>query len=724
MLSIPEHLHTEFKFGTSTVILLSGDLLSLPETYRPDALVVSEDNYLTMQRGIGLQLRQRLGMNYVRKAQEQSPVKAGTTVVSDIRREPGRANLGRYILHATIEDLDFGEEGIDELITRSTLSCLEKADDLGLESIAFQALGSGRGGMAMSAAARCLCSGIKTFLAEERIIKQVLIILHDIPAGLSSTESDQQARRQIDFIREANAVLGTPYDPLQRIRQARDFFGREVELEMIDKLLTGQLPGKRHMAVLGGQRVGKWMLLDQVYYRSQVAGSRLAEGRFFARLSLAPLLPEKDPAFLLRKLIIAMIRNEANENRREALREAYSDPEIDTTRFLTFLDRHLDCYTEVVFLCDGMPQGVEREEEATQSETPSVGGVMEAFLKTLEGIQGRVRILFTTHPEKSFGELLSTYKSGAPQFISSLEPLWLRCVNESERSGWVKAIYNRCLGSTGEAPLEMVRFVEEEAGLHPYLISLACSLMITRMKRVAMNDPLVIERGWERAVLRGIAENARKLFEPERRAFFENWISWLPRQESVDLYNLSRAIVIEEQTRRLAPSLAAGDPNAQSRLLELTSQGNPRELLHRESLEWLIDNGYAVRESGGREKLSVPALSEYSVEKLGGYRRMEDHPADVVISLLYHGHQPHPRKSARVADRNSIRTLFNSRGHAWFLLRRCFQQNYANRSWKALTASWKPGATPVLKLAFRCLPVMFFVMLKRLVILCSRSLQP
>ena len=655
---LPSHLKTTFTYGTSSVTIRMGDLLSNLTGSRVDALVTAEDNYLTMQRGVSRQLSERLGSEYVRRAQESSPVRAGSVLVSDVSDHPSAGSLARFVYHAAVIDYDGGEKSLKELVSETSNDCLELAEGSGLRSIVFPALGTGSGGLVMRESAACMCSAIKTFLGQERQVKEITIVLHVPEVEVSAEEAEKVNSRLLDFCREANAIFDTPYDPQSRVSQSRDFYGREQEIRTLEALVLGEIPGKRHIAILGGANIGKWMLMNQLYYRSQKPESPLAKGRFFARVHFAPLIPSTDPAFLYRKLISAMLRHETVEKARQALRVLYADRDVNCAHFIDFIKTHQKRYAEVVFLLDGLPQGVEREEGDPSAGVSSIPAAVEEFFKDLDCLQEYVRFFFTSRSEESFRAIADRLKTAAPSFFNALDTMWVRSVSEVERAAWVKSIYKGYLGAEGEIPMEYLRFVEEEAGLHPYLISLACYAILNRMKRVALNSPQVLQSGWDRIVLRGIIELARKEIDAPRKNFFDTILALLPRQEALDLYNLCRAVVIEEQTRLLGPALAAGDPNAQARLSELMVQGDPRDLLHTEALAWLLNQGIIVRGSQGKEEPCARLLALYVVERMGGFRRLEDRPGNVTISLL---HRRFSGKNGR-GEKNTIRTLFNSRG--------------------------------------------------------------
>jgi O-acetyl-ADP-ribose deacetylase (regulator of RNase III) len=664
--SFPEHIQTVFQFGGTTVRILFGDLLSWPDGTRPDGLVTAEDNYFTMAGGVAQQLCQRLGQNYALNALEASPTRAGEVFISAVTRKADAKTLAQNILHAVIYDYNGVDQPLYDLVYGATFDCLQLAESNALTSLAFPALGVG-GGLMRDESAEAMCEAIKEFLGMEHGLKDIRIVLH-WPEGQS--ETDQTARQEAlqTFLLHANFVLGTPYDPGRVASQARDFYGLDDEIETIQAVLRGDQPGKRHIALMGGLLAGKEALMEQLFHRVLQPDNPLPAGRFFVQVGLGTLSLGAGVNLLYRKLVSAMANFEWDEAARKELWQLYADPQIDCAGFLAFLTAHADRYGEVVFLVDGLPTnglpiyglptnglpiyGLPTEEQADQPDGV-MPPILESFYKNLECLQDRVRFIIKVNDSLAFEQVAEQILTIAPTFSNALEVVWVRCASPADRTQWVKSIYQRYLGVAGEPPLAMVQFVEEEAGYHPYLIQLACYAILRPLKREALLKPEQLEKGWERSILGGVIQEARKWIDPPRRDFFAQIIDALPRQGKLDLYYLAQAVQLEGRSAQLGSDLAAGDLNARATLTDLMTQTNPRDLLHAETLDWLFHHGYIIRPAPGREDLCAPALVTYALETLGR-RPLEDQPLDVTISLISLPASG-PGKDA------AIRTLFNNR---------------------------------------------------------------
>ena len=302
---------TCFKFGDRMKVeILQGNILAPGVAVA--ALVSSDDNYLTMGSGVSALLRKDAGsIDYVREAQARCPVKAGSVVVT--RSYGLKALLGvDHVFHGAVIDYDSDVLRLPELVEQVTANCLEEADRLGLQSILLPALATGAGKLSMEECARCMCGAIKAYVAQDRPVKEIYILLYRPGEAEGQGKAGDAARYQSlneRFIREANLVLGVPYDPTQRIRQVRDFYGGEAALAHLQEIITGQHDdegGKRHAVILGGPFVGKWALLDHLHHLAGQPGSPLSAGRRLVKLTFGRVHEGTPTSFIYRKLLCAL----------------------------------------------------------------------------------------------------------------------------------------------------------------------------------------------------------------------------------------------------------------------------------------------------------------------------------------------------------------------------------------------------------------------------------
>ena len=83
----------------------------------------------------------------------------------------------------------------DKLIRQTTIACLNLADKLGLESVAFPAFGTGVGGFPMKACANVMVEAVRTWGDLARRVKRVQFCLFDdVGYGLFKLVVDQKLK--------------------------------------------------------------------------------------------------------------------------------------------------------------------------------------------------------------------------------------------------------------------------------------------------------------------------------------------------------------------------------------------------------------------------------------------------------------------------------------------------------------------------------------------------
>src|SRR5205823_1595827 len=108
-----------------------------------DAIVSSDDEFMTMGGGVSKAIRERGGPEIHREAKRYAPVRPGRAVVTTA----GKLSA-KYVFHGVT--LSFENWGLvvpsRDLIAEIVASCFYHADTLGVRSIAFPLLGTGTGG--------------------------------------------------------------------------------------------------------------------------------------------------------------------------------------------------------------------------------------------------------------------------------------------------------------------------------------------------------------------------------------------------------------------------------------------------------------------------------------------------------------------------------------------------------------------------------------------------
>jgi O-acetyl-ADP-ribose deacetylase len=123
-----------------------------------DAIVNAANAELWMGSGVAGAIKARGGAGIEAEALRQGPIKRGEAVVTS----SGRLSNCRYVIHAAaMGGAQWSPDA--ESIYRATVAALTRADELGLVTVAFPALGTGVGGFSLQAAATQMARATRDF---------------------------------------------------------------------------------------------------------------------------------------------------------------------------------------------------------------------------------------------------------------------------------------------------------------------------------------------------------------------------------------------------------------------------------------------------------------------------------------------------------------------------------------------------------------------------------
>ena len=114
-----------------------------------DAIANAANDRLWMGAGVAGALKRAGGEEIEREAMAQGPIELGTAVATTA----GRLRA-RHVIHGAVMGQDLRTDA--ELVSRTTRSCLELADELGCRSLALPAFGTGVGGFDLADCARIM----------------------------------------------------------------------------------------------------------------------------------------------------------------------------------------------------------------------------------------------------------------------------------------------------------------------------------------------------------------------------------------------------------------------------------------------------------------------------------------------------------------------------------------------------------------------------------------
>ena len=135
-----------------------------------DALVNAANNRLWMGSGVAGALKRAGGKEIEAEAVNKGPIPIGEAVAT------GAGKLkARYVIHAAVMGQDLQTDA--EKIRQATRNSLLRADELGIKSIAFPALGTGVGGFSLSECARIMIGEVCQYSARKTGLERVVFAL-------------------------------------------------------------------------------------------------------------------------------------------------------------------------------------------------------------------------------------------------------------------------------------------------------------------------------------------------------------------------------------------------------------------------------------------------------------------------------------------------------------------------------------------------------------------
>ena len=136
-----------------------------------DALVNAANNHLWMGSGVAGALKRNGGPEIEEEAVRKGPIAVGEAVVTGAGRLKAR-----YVIHAAVMGQDLRTSAAS--IVRATENSLKRADENGVRSIAFPALGTGVGGFPLEECARMMVGAVRKYAAGSPGIERVIFVLY------------------------------------------------------------------------------------------------------------------------------------------------------------------------------------------------------------------------------------------------------------------------------------------------------------------------------------------------------------------------------------------------------------------------------------------------------------------------------------------------------------------------------------------------------------------
>jgi len=145
-----------------------GDITQL----KLDALVNAANNRLWMGGGVAGALKRAGGKEIEAEAVSKGPIPIGEAVVTGAGRLKAR-----YIIHAAVMGQDLQTD--EEKIKQATKNSLLRAEEIGIKSVAFPALGTGVGGFPLDECARIMIGEVRRYSTQKTALERVVFALYN-----------------------------------------------------------------------------------------------------------------------------------------------------------------------------------------------------------------------------------------------------------------------------------------------------------------------------------------------------------------------------------------------------------------------------------------------------------------------------------------------------------------------------------------------------------------
>jgi O-acetyl-ADP-ribose deacetylase (regulator of RNase III) len=163
------------------ISIVEGDITAL----EVDAIANAANNHLWMGSGVAGAIKRAGGEEIEREAVQLGPIEVGDAVATSAGRLPAR-----WVIHGAVMGQDLQTNA--DLVRRTTESCLRAADELGAESIALPAFGTGVGGFPLEECARIMVEAARAH--EPSSLKRIVFAVFgaDAKAAFEKTLSARE----------------------------------------------------------------------------------------------------------------------------------------------------------------------------------------------------------------------------------------------------------------------------------------------------------------------------------------------------------------------------------------------------------------------------------------------------------------------------------------------------------------------------------------------------
>jgi O-acetyl-ADP-ribose deacetylase (regulator of RNase III)/ADP-ribose pyrophosphatase YjhB (NUDIX family) len=158
------------KIADTEIIVIKGDITESDT----EAIVNAANTKFYMGGGVAGAIKRKGGTSIEEEAIKKGPVKRGEAIITS-----GGKLKAKYVIHAATMDLDFKTD--EDIIREATRNALLCAQNNGISSLSFCALGCGVGGFSYSACAKIMAQEVFRYLRETKYptLKKIVFVLYN-----------------------------------------------------------------------------------------------------------------------------------------------------------------------------------------------------------------------------------------------------------------------------------------------------------------------------------------------------------------------------------------------------------------------------------------------------------------------------------------------------------------------------------------------------------------
>lgn len=195
-----------------------------------DAIVSSDDTYLSMGGGVSLALRMKGGPSIQEEIKKHIPLQLGEVAVTSAGALPAK-----YIFHGVTTDYEQWEFASAPILRSIVRRALQLSDTLGVKTIAFPALGTGVADFPFQMAAQVMTDTISDYLMKGRTkIELVTLCLYARP-GMEEEELNRFFEQAVG-IASVKAQSTKLDNLLEEVKATLTQLGKNSFIEEIDTL--------------------------------------------------------------------------------------------------------------------------------------------------------------------------------------------------------------------------------------------------------------------------------------------------------------------------------------------------------------------------------------------------------------------------------------------------------------------------------------------------------